>query len=142
MYSQTSHAGQYEDSWRDFRQRTALLFAGVLIWLGALIVWFFLKPAIAKFEELVGVSPMPIVLILVALVTMAAVIYSNFWACPRCKKLFAAADGFNAVITKAWLVKRCRNCRLPKYYGSKYFTAYWGPEKAEEFSQRIKNGTL
>ena len=142
MYSRPSHSCRYESNWRDYRLRTFLLFAGFLIWIGALIVSFFFTAAIDRLEKLVGVSPMLIVLILAGLVTMAAVTYSNLWRCPRCKKFFAAIDALDALIRRAWLIKQCRNCQLPKYYGSKYFTDYWGTEKADEFSQRIKNGTL
>jgi hypothetical protein len=118
------------------------LFAGLLIWIGALIVSFFFTAAMDRLERLVGVSPMLIVFILVGVVTMAAMIYSSLWRCPRCKKFFAAADGFDLLIRKAWKAKRCRNCQLPKYYGSKHFTDYWGPEKAGVLSQRVENDTL
>jgi uncharacterized C2H2 Zn-finger protein len=114
------------------------LFSGVLIWIGALIVRFFLTAAIARFKAMLGVDLMPVALISAGVVTMAAVIYSSLWRCPRCNKLFGAVDGFDALIRKAWSVKQCRNCRLPKYYGSKYFTDYWGTEKPKNLVSESK----
>jgi hypothetical protein len=128
----------YETKWKDYRLRSGVVFAGVFVWIGVLILYFLFTVEVDRLETQIGISPLLIGFVLVCLIYAVTTTYACLWHCPRCKMVYGAAKGFAGLVRKPWLVKRCTTCGLPKYYGSRYFVDFWGPQKARELADVVE----
>jgi hypothetical protein len=127
----------YQHAWEDYRFRKALPFLIFLSWpfLGILSVLFGDAVRRSGFGTWLGLS----VFIATAILILSATIYSTLWRCPRCNKPFGAADSFDFLTRKAWRVKKCLTCNMPRFYGSTFFVEYWGVDKAKELETEVQS---
>lgn len=56
------------------------------------------------------------------------------WKCPRCGERFDYTG-------RGWR-RSCRNCKLPKYYGSYWYQDNWGPDMGREVADKIEKGEM
>jgi hypothetical protein len=128
----------YEKEWKDYKLRKFLPFLGFFVWMVVVICAALVSPITGRMNRDLGFSPGLIIFVLVTTGVALATLYSSLWRCPRCKKYFGAADGLDIFTKKAWRATRCRNCTLPRFYGSSFFVEYWGKEAADKFKEQIE----
>ena len=132
----------HQEAWEDYRFRKALPFTVFLVWpfLGVLSVVFggYVRSRGANFGALLGLAAF----IVTSVVILLATIYSTLWPCPRCKKPFGAADTLDFLTRKAWRVKTCRTCNLPRFYGSTFFADYWGADEAKKLEAEVQGSVF
>jgi predicted RNA-binding Zn-ribbon protein involved in translation (DUF1610 family) len=132
----------YQDEWDEYSFRKALIVLTFVIAMPLVIAaGLIFKTIFGDNREIIK----NIVLVLFG-VAAASIVFCVFryvlWRCPRCKKYFRHEIWLDALSRRTESPTQCKNCGLPKYYGSSFFYDYWGTEQGDDLSRRIMEGKL
>lgn len=124
---------KYQKEWNEFR--TGKMVAYTI----PLLVFFVLTAITVAIASLFGINDLLSKLILIPLVPTAILALwtwgrVRYWKCPRCGDLFDYTG-------RGWW-RSCRNCKLPKYYGSSWYQDTWSPDMGREMADKIKKGEM
>ena len=130
----------YQEEWEDFRFRLALPFLGVPAFFAFGILLAFTREYFENWKPWLGFNPIFILPIAIFILMIAATAFVSFWKCPACEKYFGIATALDLVISKPYRAKKCKNCDMPKFYGSTFLAEKFGEQGAEEISLKWKSG--
>lgn len=126
----------YQEEWEDFRLRYALLFLCVPAFFIFFALVALIKPIFKGWLCTLGYTPIfvfPIVIVAIIISTSA---FASLWRCPACNNYFGMTTAIDFLISKPYRAKKCKNCGMPKYYGSTFLAEKFGEERANEISLR------
>lgn len=130
----------YQEEWEDFRFRFALPFLAIPLWIAAIVLSAIFGGSFQAIENFIGFNPMLGIFIVLGVFMFVTPIFSILYKCPACGKYFGMATSIDFLISKPYRAKKCKNCDMPKYYGSTFLAEKFGEREAKELSLKWEEG--